>query len=82
MEEKILELIKLAKKYEKKSKKNYIEIGYVGNETIEIHIRDKESFDFISSAEINLQNSMFQIDDVILKIKNLIKEEEENGRSN
>lgn len=76
MEEKLLELIKTAIEYEKVSTNNYIEIYYVGKDTIEIHIRNKHNFEFISSTEINLKNNIFIINDVISKIRKMIEEEE------
>ena len=79
MEEKLLELIKTAIEYEKVSENNYIEIYYVGKDTVEIHVRNKHNFEFISSTEIDLKNELFNINDVISKIKKMIEEEEKNN---
>ena len=76
MEEKLLKLIKVAIDYEKKSKKNYVEICYLGQNTIEVNIRSKENFEYIKTTEIKLDENIFTIDDVIAKIEKLKEEEE------
>lgn len=75
MEKNLLKLIKVAIDYEKTSKKNYIEICYLGQNTIEINIRKKKTFDYIQTTEIKLNKNIFTIDDVIAKIEKLKEEE-------
>lgn len=75
MEEKLLELIKTAIECEKVSKKYYVEIHYIGDNTIEVDIRRKSDFTYINTTKINLDESIFTIDDIVQKLEKLIKEE-------
>lgn len=77
MEEKLLKLIKTAMECEKVSKKYYIEVLYTWENRLEVHIRDKETFEYIKSAEICLNEDIFTIDDITKKIEELIEEEQQ-----
>ena len=73
MEEKLSELIKTAIEVEQISKKKYVEIHFVCKNRLEVEIRDKHTFECIQTTEINLKKDIFNIEDIIAKLK----EEEE-----
>ena len=75
MEEKLLELIKVALAYNESSKKKYVAIHYEGYKNkIEIDIRAKNTHDFLSCLEVfdvTDDNCLLKVEDIIKAIKNL-----------
>jgi len=57
MEEKLLELLKLADKLNKKQNKFYAEITYSADEskTLELAIRSKENFSYVEKCRVQLK---------------------------
>lgn len=68
MEEKLLQLFKLADSLNDKQNKVYAYISYSADnqKTLEIAIRSKEDFSYIERCEIQLrENSLISIDNII-----------------
>lgn len=76
MEEKLLELIKTAIEVEQISEKKYVEVHLLRKNRLEVDIRDKNTFEYIQTTEIDLKEDIFSIEDIIAKL-NKLKEEEE-----
>lgn len=72
MEEKLLELFKIASEYAKNSKENYMEIKFDYKE-IEVNIRNKKSYDFLLNMTFYFEHS--DLDKFIKKLKLFIEEE-------
>jgi hypothetical protein len=69
MEEKLLELFKIATEYAENSEENYMEIKF-DYETLYIGIRIKKTYEYIVSMEFSLKG--ISIDKVIEKVKKSI----------
>ena len=74
MEEKLLELFRIATEYAEQSKENYMEIEFDYKE-IEINIRNKKSYDYLVNMTLYLSNA--DIDTFIKKLKLFIEEEKD-----
>lgn len=80
MEEKLVELIKTARECGKISKKYYVEVHYLGEDqikedTIRVDVRSKKNYIFINTMQITFDEGIFTIDEIIEKLKKIIKEE-------
>ncbi len=73
MEEKLLELFKIATEYAENSEENYMEIKF-DYETLYIGIRVKKTYEYIVSMEFLLKG--IDIDKVIERLKKSINEGE------
>lgn len=73
MEEKLLELFKIATEYAENSEENYMEIKF-DYETLDIGIRVKKTYEYIVSMEFSLKG--IDIDKVIERLKKSINEGE------
>lgn len=65
MEEKLLELFKIATEFAEQSKENYMEVKFDYKE-LEINIRNKKNYDFLVEMTLNIENT--DVDEVIKKI--------------
>ena len=70
MEEKLLELLKLANKLNENQDKIFAEIKYIANDNkiLEICIRNKKDFNYIERCEIKLKNNVISNCDNIISL--------------
>jgi len=70
MEEKLLELFKLANKLNENQDKIFAEIKYIANDNkiLEICIRNKKDFNYIEKCEIKLNNNVISNCDNIISL--------------
>lgn len=84
MEEKLLEIFKLANILNEKQNKVYAEIHYYGNEwkKLELIIRAKDDFSYIQKCEIQLTDTLLvKLDNIILLLEKYIESTQTNKKS-
>lgn len=75
MEEKLVELIKIARECGKVSKKYFVEVHYLGENEIRVDVRSKRNFIFVNTMQTIFDEGIFTTDEIIEKLKKIIKEE-------
>ncbi len=70
MEEKLLELLKIANTLDKKNENVYAEVEYLANHTkkLKISIRKKEDYSYVEECSVMLFNNPISKIDAIIKI--------------